>query len=43
MEPLKTVPKAGFETAIPLGRRPAHVSVTALDARKRPLATSRTI
>jgi hypothetical protein len=38
--PLVKVPKAGFETAIALKGSPSHVTVTALDARHRVLATS---
>jgi hypothetical protein len=37
------VPRHGFETAIPLRGRPRLVSVTALDAAKRPLASSRLV
>jgi hypothetical protein len=37
------VPKQGFETAIPLRARPRLASLTALDAKKRPLASSRVI
>jgi hypothetical protein len=39
----KTVPAAGFETAIPIAGRPHVVSVTALDPARRPLGTSRTV
>jgi len=38
-----TVRRSGFETAIPLGGRPAFAAATALDAKKRPLASSRTV
>jgi hypothetical protein len=37
------VPRQGFETAIRLNGRPRLVSVTALDAAKRPLASSRLV
>ncbi len=37
------VPKQGFETAIRLRERPRLASVTALDATKRPLASSRVV
>ena len=43
LAPLKTVPRDGFETAIPLGPKPRYLAVTALDARKRTLSTSRTL
>jgi hypothetical protein len=38
---LRTVPKTGFETAIGVPGHPAHIAVTALDASKRALSTSR--
>jgi hypothetical protein len=41
LRPLATVRSTGFETAIPLTRAPARLAVTALDATKRPLGTSR--
>jgi hypothetical protein len=43
LTPVATVPRAGFETAIPLRSRPAHVAVSALDSRKRLLSTSRVL
>ena len=43
LAPLRTVPRAGFETAIPVPGRPAYVAVTALDAARRPLSTSRAL
>jgi hypothetical protein len=43
LSPLKTVPRAGFETAIAIPGRPAYVAVTALDSAKRPLSTSRAL
>ncbi|HVU78055.1 MAG TPA: arylsulfotransferase family protein [Gaiellaceae bacterium] len=43
LSPLKTVPKTGFETAIAIPGRPAFVAVTALDAAKRRLSTSRAL
>jgi hypothetical protein len=43
LEPLQTVRAAGFETAIPVRKAPAHLAVAALDARRRPLATSRVL
>ena len=43
LSPLATVPRAGFETAIAIPGRPAHVAVTALDAAKRRLSTSRVL
>ena len=43
LEPIASVRKQGFETAIPLHHRPRWLSVTALDARKRPLSTSRVV
>jgi hypothetical protein len=38
-----TVPRAGFETAIPIGARRGYVAVTALDSGARTLASSHTI
>jgi hypothetical protein len=43
LSPLKTVPRTGFETAIAIPGRPAYVAVTALDAARRPLSTSRAL
>ena len=43
LAPLRTVPRAGFETAIAIPGRPAYVAVTALDAAKQPLSTSRAL
>jgi hypothetical protein len=43
LSPLATVRATGFETAIRLPKAPAHVAVTALDAAKRPLGTSRAL
>jgi hypothetical protein len=43
LAPIATVRKAGFETAIKLKARPKVVSVTALDAKKRELASSRAV
>ena len=43
LAPLRTVPRAGFETAIPLAVRPRWVSVTALDRERRALGTSRAV
>ena len=43
LRPLVTAPKGGFETAIALRNAPAHLAVTALDARRRPLGTSRVL
>jgi hypothetical protein len=43
LEPLRTVAAQGFETPIPLRNAPAHLAVTALDAKKRPLGTSRVV
>jgi hypothetical protein len=43
LRPLATVRSTGFETAIRLKRAPARLAVTALDAAKRPLGTSRTV
>jgi hypothetical protein len=40
---LATVRAAGFETAVRLQQAPAHLAVTALDAAKRPLGTSRIV
>jgi hypothetical protein len=40
LRPVRTVPKAGFETAIPLPGGPAWVAVRALDRRDRSLARS---
>jgi uncharacterized radical SAM superfamily Fe-S cluster-containing enzyme len=41
LRPVKTVPKAGFETRIRLDGVPLVVTVTALDAKHRALATSK--
>lgn len=43
LAPVLTVPRTGFETAIALRSRPAYVAVSALDARKRLLSTSRVL
>jgi hypothetical protein len=43
LRPLATVRSTGFETAVPVRNAPAHLAVTALDARKRPLGTSRVV
>jgi hypothetical protein len=43
LRPLTTVRSTGFETAIRLPRSPARLAVTALDAAKRPLGTSRVL
>jgi hypothetical protein len=43
LRPLTTVRASGFETAIKLQRAPARLAVTALDAAKRPIATSRVL
>jgi hypothetical protein len=43
LAPIATVRKAGFETAIKLKERPKVVAVTALDAKKRELASSRAV
>jgi hypothetical protein len=40
---VRTVPKTGFETAIPLGRKGTYVAVQALGARGRVLGTSTTL
>jgi len=41
LEPLRTVARNGFETQVRVRNAPALLTVTALDARRRPLATSR--
>ena len=43
LEPVQTVLASGFETAIPLPGHPRFVSVTALDAGRRRLGTSRVV
>ena len=43
LAPVKTVPRAGFETVIPLAATAGMVAVSALDGARRVLATSRTI
>ncbi|HZT90830.1 MAG TPA: arylsulfotransferase family protein [Gaiellaceae bacterium] len=43
LAPVATARATPFETAIPLHGSPRWISATALDARKRPLASSRTI
>jgi hypothetical protein len=43
LRPLALARSSGFETAIPLRDAPAHLAVTALDAAKQPLGTSRTV
>lgn len=43
LAPLKTVPRTGFETAITLPSKPGYVAVSALDASKRLLSTSRAL
>jgi hypothetical protein len=43
LEPLRTVPRRGFETPIVVERPPKHLAVTALDAAKRPISTSRVV
>jgi hypothetical protein len=43
LRPLAIAARNGFETAIPLRNAPAHIAVRALDARKRPIATSRVV
>jgi hypothetical protein len=40
LQPVATVPRAGFETAIPLGSASGYAAVAALDAAGRPLASS---
>jgi len=40
---LATVPRTGFETAIPLGASRGHAMATALDSRGRQLASTRTV
>jgi len=43
LQPVKTVVASGFETAVPIAGHPKFVSVTALDASRRPLGTSRVV
>ncbi len=43
LRPLVTTPSAGFETAIRIAAAPAHLAVTALDAARRPISTSRVV
>ena len=43
LQPVKTVKRTGFETVIPLPERRPFVAATALDASKRPLASSPTL
>ena len=41
LQPIATVRSTGFETAVPVRSAPARIAVTALDAARRPLGTSR--
>jgi arylsulfotransferase ASST len=43
LRPLTLAKRVGFETAIALRNAPAHIAVKALDAHKRPIATSRVV
>jgi hypothetical protein len=43
LRPLTTVRSSGFETAVRLADAPKHLAVRALDARRRPIAISRTL
>jgi hypothetical protein len=43
LRPLTVVPRKGFETAIPVRNAPAHIAVRALDAKRRPIGTSRVV
>jgi hypothetical protein len=43
LRPLTTVRSAGFETAVQVRQAPPRLAVTALDAAKRPLGTSRVV
>jgi hypothetical protein len=43
LEPVQTVPRRGFETAIALAHRPRYVAVAALDRAHRVLGTSRAV
>jgi hypothetical protein len=43
LKPLAVAKKNGFETAISVRNAPAHIAVTALDAHRRPIATSRVV
>ena len=43
LKPLTVAKRNGFETAIGLRNAPAHIAVKALDAHKRPIATSRVV
>jgi Arylsulfotransferase (ASST) len=41
LRPLTVTPRSGFETAISVRNAPPHLAVKALDAKRRPLASSR--
>jgi hypothetical protein len=43
LRPLSITRRSGFETAISLRSAPAHLAVRALDAKRRPIATSRVV
>jgi hypothetical protein len=43
LTPVTTVPRSGFETAIPLKAGEGHVVATALDGLGRPLASSEAV
>ncbi|MGN6798512.1 MAG: arylsulfotransferase family protein, partial [Gaiellaceae bacterium] len=43
LKPLTVTKKSGFETVISLRNAPAHIAVKALDAHRRPIATSRVV
>jgi hypothetical protein len=43
LRPVTVAKKDGFETAISVRNAPAHIAVKALDAHKRPIATSRVV
>lgn len=43
LRPLTTVRATNFETPVRLARAPEHLAVRALDARRRPIAVSRTV
>jgi hypothetical protein len=43
LKPLAVAKRDGFETAISLRNAPAHIAVKALDAHRRPIATSRVV
>jgi hypothetical protein len=43
LRPLTVVQRTGFETKISVRNAPAHIAVKALDAKKRPISTSRVV